>query len=241
VTEFPTDATTDASALNALHGDALDAAIARRFTVSDEVVTVGDRRYVLRKPANSDHLISEADYVKDERLPYWADIWPASRQLAATLLKEHGAGRTLLELGCGVGLATVAAIDAGFTVTSTDYYEDALHVTRANAARNVGVEPATRMVNWREWPEDIGTFDVVIGADVIYEAEYSTLVARCMSRALRRGGVGIIADPGRIALAGFLDALPGVGLAVADQQSMPLQDGEVIREIRILRIHQADQ
>jgi hypothetical protein len=81
----------------------------------------------------------------------------------------------------------------------------------------------------------------VIGADVIYEAEYSTLVARCMSRALRRGGVGIIADPGRIALAGFLDALPGVGLAVADQQSMPLQDGEVIREIRILRIHQADQ
>jgi predicted nicotinamide N-methyase len=240
MTEFPTDGTTDASALNALHGDALDEAIARRFPVSDEVVEVGDRRYVLRKPANSDHLISEADYVKDERLPYWADIWPASRQLAATLLAERGAGRSLLELGCGVGLATLSALDAGFAVTSTDYYDDALHVTRANAWRNLGVEPATRMVNWRDWPSDLGTFDVVVGADVIYEAEYSTLVARCMSLALRRDGEGIIADPGRVALAGFLDALPGVGLAVAGLERIPLRDGEVIREIQVIRVRRED-
>ncbi|MEO7522072.1 MAG: hypothetical protein ABIW79_09675, partial [Gemmatimonas sp.] len=135
MTEFPTDHTTDASSLNVLHGAALDEAIERRFSVSDEIVLVGGRQYVMRKPSNADHLISEADYVQDERLPYWADLWPASVQLAAALLEERGSGRTLLELGCGVGLATVAAIDAGFTVTATDYYEDALHVTRANAAR----------------------------------------------------------------------------------------------------------
>ena len=236
MTEFPTDGTTDASALNALHGEALDQAIARRFTVADEVVTVGSRQYVLRKPSNSDHLISEADYVMDERLPYWADVWPASRQLAATLLEERGAGRSLLELGCGVGLASVAALDAGFAVTATDYYEDALHVTRANATRNVGREPATRMVNWRAWPDDLGTFDVVIGADVIYEAEYSTLVARCLSRALAPDGLGIIADPGRIAFAGFLEALAEFGLAIASQERIPMRDGEVNREIQIVRI-----
>lgn len=236
MTEFPTDATPDASGLLALHGAELDAAIARRFQVADEVIEVAGRRYTLRKPANADHLISEADYVKDERLPYWADLWPASRLLAATLLGEEGAGRTLMEMGCGIGLDTIAAMDAGFDVTATDYYDDALHVTRANAMRNLGREPQTRMVNWRDWPGDIGTFDVVIAADVIYEAEYSTLVAQCMARALAAQGEAIVADPGRIALAGFFDALPLVGLQVHDHRTVPLVDGEVTREIQIIRI-----
>jgi predicted nicotinamide N-methyase len=239
VTKNPTDATTDSSALDALHGDALDQALARRFTIAQEMVTVAGRQYRLRKPANADHLISEADYVQDERLPYWADLWPASKQLAATLLAEEGRGRTLLELGCGLGLATVAAMDAGFAVTATDYYQDALHVTRGNAARNLGREPAVRLVDWRHWPGDLGTFDAVIAADVIYEAEYSTLVAQCMSRALAPDGEAIVADPGRVALAGFFEALPQFGLAVHDLRTIPFVDGETTREIQIIRIRHA--
>jgi predicted nicotinamide N-methyase len=240
VTQNPTDATTDSSALSALHGDALDEAMARRFLLADETVTVGGRQYLLRKPANADHLISEADYVKDERLPYWADLWPASRQLAATMLEEQGNGRRLLELGCGLGLATIAAMDAGFGVTATDYYLDALHVTRGNANRNLGREPAVRMVDWRDWPSDLGTFDTVIAADVIYEAEYSTLVAQCMARALAPTGEAIVADPGRVALAGFFDALPRFGLTVQALERIPFVDGETTREIQIIRVRHAD-
>lgn len=239
MTQNPTDGTTDSSALHALHGSALDEAMSHRFMLADETVSVAGRHYLLRKPANADHLISEADYVKDERLPYWADLWPASRQLAATLLELDGTGHTLLELGCGLGLSTIAAMDAGFAVTATDYYEDALHVTRANAARNLGREPAVRLVDWRNWPSDLGTFDSVIAADVIYEAEYSTLVARCMARALAPSGVAIIADPGRIALAGFFDALPGFGLVVLDLRTVPVADGETAREIQVIRLRHA--
>jgi len=236
VTEFPTDGTTDATFLRALRGAALDDALECRFQLGEETVAIADRQYVLRKPANADHLISEADYVLDERLPYWADLWPAARQLAATLLAESGAGRSLLELGCGLGLDTLAAMDAGFAVTATDYYEDALHVTRANAMRNLGREPSTRLVDWRHWPEDIGTFDVVMAADVIYEAEYSTLVARCISRALAPGGEAILADPGRIALAGFFEGLPTAGLRVSNIDKFEVTDGAVTKEIQIIRI-----
>lgn len=236
MTEFPTDGTTDATYLQSLHGEALDDAIARRFQVADEVVDVGARRYVLRKPANADHLISEADYVLDERLPYWADLWPSAKQLAATMLAERGEGRTLLEMGCGLGLDTMAAMDAGFEVTATDYYEDALHVTRANAARNLSREPVVRLVDWRHWPDDIGQFDVVMAADVIYEPEYSTLVAQCIARALAPSGEAIIADPGRIALARFLEVLPDSGLGVSSISKVGLADGAVTKEIQIIRL-----
>lgn len=227
--------------ITTLHGDALDEALARRFVLTNETVVLGDVTLTLRKPANADHLISEADYVMDERLPYWADLWPSSRQLATTLLGENGAGRTLLELGCGLGLPTVAAMRAGFEVTSTDYYEDALQVTRANAGRNLGREPHVRMVNWREWPDDIGTFDVIVAADVIYEQEYAVLVAACIKRALKPGGEAIIADPGRVALATFHAQLPIVGLEVTASSTTPYVDGKINQQIQVIRLrHRRD-
>lgn len=223
-------------AIETLHGALLDDALARRFTLADESVQIGDTTFVLRKPANADHLISEADYVMDERLPYWADLWPSSRQLATTLLAERGEGRTLLELGCGLGLPTIAAMRAGFTVTATDYYQDALHVTRANAGRNVGHEPAVRLVNWRSWPDSFGPFDVVIAADVVYEQEYATLVADGIAKSLAPNGVAIVADPGRVALPGFVARLPVLGLRIVETTVTPYRDGKIKQEIQVMRI-----
>ncbi len=225
-----------AEPLDGLHGDALDAALSRRWTTATEQVTVGSEQWALFKPANADQLISEADYVLDERLPYWADLWPSSRVLAATLLRESGGRRRLLEMGCGVGLATIAAMHAGFDVTATDYYDEALHVTRGNAARNLGREPAIRLVNWREWPANLGTFDVVIAADVLYEAEYASLVAECLARALAPRGVALIADPGRLALPAFRARVAEVGLGIVSVETVRYEDGVVKQEVQVMRI-----
>lgn len=222
--------------LYGLHGDALDAALARRWSTTTEDVDVGAERWSLLKPANADHLISEADYVMDERLPYWADLWPSARVLAACLLTEVGGGRRLLEMGCGVGLATIAAMHAGFDVTATDYYDDALHVTRANATRNLGREPVVQLVNWREWPESLVGFDVVMAADVLYEKEYATLVSECVARALAPDGTAFIADPGRLALPAFRDGLAACGLVIASVDTQRYEAGLVKQDVQVMRI-----
>ena len=222
--------------IETLHGAALDTALARRFTLADDSVVIGASTFLLRKPANADHLISEADYVMDERLPYWADLWPSARVLAHALLVERGDGRTLLELGCGLGLPTVAAMRAGFHVTATDYYQDALHVTRANAGRNLQREPHVQLVNWRRWPEAFGPFDYVVAADVVYEPEYATLVAECIAKALAPDGIALIADPGRVALPVFLAHLPDLGLVVRETTSTPYRDGAINQTIQLFRL-----
>jgi predicted nicotinamide N-methyase len=222
--------------LTDLHGEALDEALGRCFSLAEETVEIEGRPVKLVKPSNADHLISEADYVMDERLPYWADLWPSARVLSATVSREAGADRRLLEMGCGLGLATVGAMIGGFDVTATDYYEDALHVTRGNAARNLGHEPAVRMVNWREWPSDLGVFDVVMAADVLYEKEYAILVGECMARALAPDGVALVADPGRLALPMFRDNLVNVGLEIFDTVTTKFEDGPVKQEIQVMRL-----
>src|SRR5579862_1794881 len=124
------------------HSRCDDTPLAMRTTLEREFVTATDRIAVgsweveILRPRNADDLISEADFVRDERLPYWADLWPAARVLAAALLECHVSSDVqrprLLELGCGLGLATAAALRAGYDVTATDYYADALRFTHVN-------------------------------------------------------------------------------------------------------------
>ena len=61
-------------------------------------------------PANADDLISEDDFVRDERLPYWADLWPSARILADELAVMRLAGQRVLELGCGLGVVAIGAV-----------------------------------------------------------------------------------------------------------------------------------
>ena len=219
-----------------LAGDALVTALNRRFRTSVEDATVDAHTFSILKPANSDDLIREEDFVKDERLPYWADVWPSSLILAGKLLGLKGRGKTALELGCGVGLSTLAATTAGYDVLSTDYYEDALDVTRANVFRNLGKLARTRLVDWRHFPDDLGRFDLVFASDVLYEQEYAELLPVILDRVLVPGGIALIADPGRVAAPVFVEACAQHGLAIRQKETRPFEAGEIRQRIDLYEV-----
>ena len=213
-----------------------EADLRQRFRVATASVPLGVLAVELLRPENSDALITEEDYVRDERLPYWADLWPSSFALARHLAALEGGGRRLLELGCGVGLASVAATHAGFRVTATDYYDDALAFASVNVARNGLPTPATRMVDWRQLPPDLGTFDLVVASDVLYEPRYPGLIAEVLARTLAEGGEGLIADPGRVAAPQFPIECEARGLAVTPRATVPYADGDIRQTIEIISV-----
>jgi predicted nicotinamide N-methyase len=217
----------------ALAGKALVTSLTNRFRTSVEDATVDSHTFSILKPANSDDLIREEDFVKDERLPYWADVWPSSLILASKLLELDGRGRSALELGCGVGLSTLAATKAGFNVLSTDYYEDALDVTRANVFRNLGSFARTRLVDWRHLPDDLGQFDLVFASDVLYEKEYAELLPVILRRVLAPRGIALIADPGRVAAPVFVESCERAGLVIREKETRPFEVGEIRQRIDI--------
>ena len=207
----------------------------KRFRTTRTVVDLERREVELIHPANSDDLISEADFVKDERLPYWADIWPSAKMLSRAMVEEHGAGRRLLELGCGSGLVTVASAIAGYEVLATDYYADALLVTRYNVEQNVsGASVRTREVDWRDWPKGLGRFDRVLAADVLYEPAHGELIARAIYKSLADDGLATVADPGRISRQNFIDRATELGLLVDLSRKMKFQEGEIRQEITLI-------
>ena len=207
-------------------GAALVTALEWEFVTTLDDVPVGDAQFSILRPAEPEALIDEAAFAHDERLPYWADVWPSTRVLAAQLLAEEGRGQRLLELGCGTGVAAVAAVRAGFAVTATDYYADALRFTRANVWRLTGVTGAalsTRLVDWRALPPDLGRFARVVASDVLYERPYATLIAQAIAATLAPTGEALVTDPGRVAAPAFVEAARDLGLRVTERDPTVLE------------------
>ncbi|MGI9091417.1 MAG: class I SAM-dependent methyltransferase [Gemmatimonadaceae bacterium] len=223
-----------------LAGDALVAELERRFVTINDDVRAGEHTINVIRPRSADDLISEDDFERDERLPYWAELWPSSTVLADFVVNDtRPRGRTI-ELGAGIGLVSIAAALAGHDVTATDYYEDALGFTRANAYRNLGHEIATHLVDWRAVPASLPRFDVVLASDVLYESRYAPLVASVIDRFLASRGVAYVADPGRVAAGAFIEACADRGLCTGTAATRPYLAGKVRQTIMVYEVTRKD-
>lgn len=224
-----------------LDGAELIHALETRFNTVTGDVETGSRTFSILRPSNSDDLIREEDFVKDERLPYWADIWPSSTVLAEHLVSLAAKRKPTnicrgLELGCGVGLVTTAAMIAGYDMTATDYYTDALAFTRANAWRETGRTPDALMMDWRSFPAEAHGFDLILASDVLYEKEYARLLPGIFKRALAPGGMVVLADPGRIGVPEFMDECKKTGLVVRSRVTHPFVAGVIKQTIDLYEI-----
>ena len=135
--------------------------------------------------------------------PYWAVLWRSSVELARELDRRDLRGRRLLELGCGLGLPSIAAARAGAEVLATDAEPEALDAARRNAAEN-GVRIETAAVDWSHPAELVrrGPFDLAVGSDVLYERQS---VGALLSLQPQVVSEVLIADPGWPASHAFLE------------------------------------
>ena len=158
-------------------------------TCSETIAVGGVELHVVR-PADPDALLDEDAFAEDEFLPYWAELWPAGLALAEALPPEL-AGLRVVELGCGLGVPSLVAADA-------------IALLRENAARN-GLELETVHADWRSFD---GRFDLVLAADVLYEARNVEPLAELVSRLALQALVGLA---GRPCERGFLERARGFG------------------------------
>jgi predicted nicotinamide N-methyase len=207
-----------------------------QFDVATTELRVAGRVVTMHHPRNADDLISEEDFVKDERLPYWADIWPSARVLADRVAVMPVHERRFLELGCGAGLVSVAAAMAGFEVTATDYYDEALRFTALNVLVNTGVLIETRSADWRRFPHDMGRFELVVASDVLYEREHAVLIASVLDRTLTGRGTAMIADPGRLAAPEFVEQCAQRGMPAAILERVAFEEGQIRQTIDLYEV-----
>jgi predicted nicotinamide N-methyase len=154
----------------------------------------------LLRVADVDALLDRLPKVQfrpDERLPYWADLWPSSLALAKYLWTAVDLqGLEVLELGCGLGLVGIVASRKGGVVTFTDYEADALAFTRYNARRNSCQHTVVRYLDWHA-PTLSQTYAFIMASDVLYERTNFLPLSHIMHTALEPDGHFLLAEPNR--------------------------------------------
>jgi predicted nicotinamide N-methyase len=135
--------------------------------------------------------------------PYWSVLWRSGVALARELDIEDLQGKRVVELGCGLGVPSIAAARRGAEVIATDGDIDALALVKRNAKAN-GAELETAAVDWAD-PDELverGPFDLVLASDILYERPS---VAMLLNLLPRLAPVAWVADPGRPAAGAFFE------------------------------------
>jgi predicted nicotinamide N-methyase len=172
--------------------------------VEESVALRGAALQVLR-PRDAEALLDERAFEHEEYLPYWAELWPSGVALARRVAARALKGARVLELGCGLGLPSLAAALAGGRVLATDWSPQAIELLHENAERN-DAELETAIVDWAS-PEVLlqrAPWDLVLGADLLYERRNVAPLLELLPPLVGGRGELWLADPGRAPAEEFL-------------------------------------
>ena len=165
--------------------------------------------------------------------PYGAVLWPAASAIAAHMLtnlttsdinsKRPLEGYSVLELGAGTGLVSIAASLGGASrVLATDYesvplrllQHAATHLNPTTTTNESATLISTAILDMSDHDASpLPKADLVVAADVMYMPSTGRAMARRAVEALKRGSRVLVGDsPGRPGRPAFLEELDKLGV-----------------------------
>jgi SAM-dependent methyltransferase len=159
------------------------------------------RAFRVTQPAAPDDFLDDPKVLaanrRDDYMPYWSYLWPASLEMATAVLEaDWKPGTEVLDLGSGIGLTGLAGLAAGLHVTFSDYDAQSLELALFNARQNGLADRASSLL--LDWRRPAGRkFPVIFGCEVIYERQNHAPILKTLDALLEDAGECWIADPGR--------------------------------------------
>lgn len=129
--------------------------------------------------------------------PLFGVIWDSGKVLAHLMYNYEVKGLRILEVGCGIALASLVLNHRFMDITATDYHPDAESFLRKNVQLNNGREIPFFCTGWGDKDSGIGSFDLVIGSDLLYERSHVELLACFIEQHAKKSCDVILVDPGR--------------------------------------------
>jgi predicted nicotinamide N-methyase len=167
--------------------------------------------------------------------------WPSGRLLAQAMHRFEIGNKRILELGCGIGLASLVLQRRGAEVVASDIHPLAEPFLAYNAALNNLPALHYRQLRWDEALPALGRFDAIIASDVLYERGQAERLCEVVSRHASPAAEVLVTDPGRgnssrfTRLLGTLDFVLETETCPMDDDDLPPYRGKVLHYRRDAR------
>lgn len=142
--------------------------------------------------------VAEKMGISSAAWPMFGVIWPSGEVLAHLMLDYQVKGKRVLEIGCGIALASLVLNRRSADITATDHHPEAESFLVYNTGLNGGKTIPFVRTGWDQSDDNkLGTFDLIIGSDLLYEDEHVDLLATFINQHGRPHCDVVIVDPGR--------------------------------------------
>ena len=181
--------------------------IKTKYKLTFDRLKVGDNTLRLLKIADIEELLEGKDpFANVSEFPFWVKLWEAAMVLSYVMHQlPDPKGKTVLELGAGLGAPGLAAAAAGFDVTISDYEAMIMDFQKVSAAAS-GLHNITfAHLDWLN-PPDLAPFDYLIGAEILFREEFFAPLLNVFKKYLKPEGFIYLAhDATRRSLPIFLN------------------------------------
>ncbi len=170
--------------------------------------------------------------------PLFGLVWPSGLQLAARMaLRGECAGERVLEIGCGLALASLVAHRLGADVTASDCHPLTSAFLKANLRLNDLAPMKYRHGNWGNLTPPlarnkssclrtvVGQYDFIIGSDVLYQRDAEGVLAAFIERHASADAEVWIVDPDRANRPAFNRQMASFGFEMTESR-MDCAEGE---------------
>jgi predicted nicotinamide N-methyase len=183
---------------------------------STTTITVGGYQFVIRALKDKQQYAdptgsAELAGINSSTWSLFGNMWPSGRLLAELVDVHEMTGLRVLELGCGLGLASLVAHRHGVDMTASDYNPAAGEFLAENVSLNHFAPLAFNQCDWSKLQPEMGDFDLIIGSDLLYEPNHPALLSTFIDRHSAAAVEVIIIDPDRRQQREFTRAMEGLG------------------------------
>ncbi|MFH1218024.1 MAG: histidine kinase [Pseudomonadota bacterium] len=124
-------------------------------------------------------------------------VWASGELLAHLMFRYEVKGKRILEVGCGIALASLVLNHRLADITATDYHPEVEGFLLENVKLNKDEEIPFVRTGWADEESGLGKFDLIIGSDLLYERGQVELLSCFIEQHARSHCEVIIVDPGR--------------------------------------------
>lgn len=189
------------------------------YCVKLETHLLGNSRFEIRSLLDRQQYAdpdgaAQAAGISSASWPLFGMVWPSSRMLAGAMQTYDFGNKRILELGCGLALASLVIHRRLGDITASDCHPLAQSFLQENLRLNALPHLKYQTGHWGRENPALGKFDLIIASDVLYERDQPEILSRFIQRHAQERVDIVVLDPDRGNRSGFCKRMLALGYAM---------------------------